>query len=193
MREALNILNTQIQVEKQKLVDYFLRHTDYSSDLFTMHGSFSANLSIDQIIEKTAKLRGRRGVYFFVANQDFEISNQQVFAWNNEENDAPITTTDQNSNPCGTNVSTGDIFYLGSSAAKKRSLLVRLREHCNHAENKSSLKLRNAHRDWVRQYLDVFYFATDKSYSIDENRIILPSLERYLHSSLSPIVGGKQT
>jgi len=158
-----------------------------------LRGSFSANLSIDQIEEQTKQLRGRHGVYFFISNQDFEISNQQVFAWNNEENSAPITTTDQNGNPCGTTVSRGDIFYLGSSAAKQTSLLRRLREHCNHAENKTGLKLLNEHRNWVRQYLDVFYFATDRSYSDYENRIILPAIERSLHSSLSPIAGGKQT
>lgn len=193
MREAIRTLTDQVHVEIQKIENFINGGDEYNSDLFDLTGTFSAILSENQIIEKTEPLRGRKGVYLFVSNSSFAITTNQILEWNGVDS-ALINSHDASGNNIDANITRGQIFYLGSCYAENGcSLLTRLRDHCNFDDNKSSLKLQNEHRRWVRQYLEVYYFAIAKRYSNIEKRIILPAIEHYLHAYFAPIAGSKRT
>ncbi|MDE5768448.1 MAG: hypothetical protein K2H82_03605 [Oscillospiraceae bacterium] len=192
MREAIITLTNQIQTELQKISDFIHEGREYNSDLFDIAGSFSAVLSVDQIKMRTEQLKGRKGVYLFVSNSSFEISTNQILEWN-KVTSALINSHDAYGNNINADISQGQVFYLGSCYSEKGSLLTRLRQHCNYAKDKPSLKLQNERREWIRQYLEVYFFAMERNYSDEEKRIILPAIEHRLHISFKPIAGSKRT
>ena len=192
MRKALNTLIKQVDYEVEMIRNLITGQALYDSNLFDLVGSFPVNSTENQMKTDTNCLKGRKGVYLFVANRSFDVSREQILSWNTEAY-APLNSFDIHGNVISATVNNGDVFYLGSCYSKSGSLLSRLRDHCNYASDKSSLKLENAKRQWVKQYLVAYYFAIDKIYTDEEKRIILPAIERQLHISFQHIAGGKRT
>ncbi len=192
MREAIQILASQIHDEVKKIRRHTLKEEKYQGDLFNLVGSFSVNATESQVKSDTNCLKGRKGVYLFIANDTFNVSKEQILSWNRVPS-APLISHDPHGNVIPTTVNRGEIFYLGSCYSESGSLLSRLRQHCNYASDKSSLKLQNINRQWVRQYLDAYYFAIDRIYDDEKKRIILPAIERELHNSFQHLAGSKRT
>ncbi|SEK90630.1 hypothetical protein SAMN02910353_01513 [Ruminococcus sp. YRD2003] len=192
MREAIQILINQIHEEVNMIRRHTLGEETYQGDLFNLVGSFSVNQNESQVKSDTNCLKGRKGVYLFVANDTFEVSTEQILSWNRVSS-APLISHDPQGNVIPATVHSGEIFYLGSCYSESGSLLSRLRQHCNYAADKSSLKLQNRNRQWVRQYLVAYYFAINKEYDNEVKRIILPAIERELHNSFFHLAGSKRT
>ena len=192
MREAINTLTAQINHEILMIQNYISNREEYNGDLFNLVDSFEVNASIEQVKSATNCLKGRKGIYLFVSNSTFNISTEQVLDWNRVSS-AKLNSYDPHGNVIPATINAGDVFYLGSCYSESGSLLSRLRQHCNYSSEKSSLKLQHNNRQWVRQYLVVYYFAIDKNYSDEEKRIILPAIERHLHNNIYHIAGSKRT
>lgn len=185
MKQAIKLLIEKVKEESQQILDYCQKNGEYSSDTFDPPYFFRAKT---QNMEKIFKyLRAKYGIYIFVIDTDLTILKVQITEWNtvtgglinNGNNEKDIAAK------------AGRCFYIGS--CYQHSLMTRIREHFSEEKGPASLKLSNKKRSWIKKSLSVYCFPIKKEFPKEERRIILPAIEKELHTELKAIAGSSRT
>ncbi len=185
MKQAVEALIKEVKKESQQIVDYCHKKEFISSAFDSPHIFFAS--ATEQDLEKNIKkLRARYGIYLFVMNTDLNISKQQIMEWNKIEGGlinivGNIKDIAAKANSC---------FYIGS--CYQHSLMTRIREHFSEKKGPASLKLNNNKRCWIKNSLSVYCFPIKKTFTKEQNRIILPAIEKELHTELKAIAGSSR-
>lgn len=193
LNQTVKSLLEQLGKESTLIVDCLSGDvSEFKSDVFDKPRVFCTCISDEEIIIETNKLRERYGIYVFIANEDFEFTEERISAWK-KCSGASLNSQDKNKNMRPFNVKKGSQIYLGSCYSE--SLLTRVKEHCTQAMDvqKASLKLNNKNRKWVKPFLKVYCFPIKPIFSESELRVILPATEKFLHGKCQPIIGSSRT
>lgn len=193
MKEIIKKLMTEIDKEVKLIGDYVTnRNHNYQSNVFEAPKIISTDLSNDEIIKETERLRGKKGVYVFITIHDFEFDKNRIHNWD-QCSGAKVNSQDPSGNMYPFSVKKGEIFYIGSCYSN--SLLTRIRKHCNQKEDvqESSLKLSNQNRIWAKSYLQVYCFPIKPLFDKTELHLIIPEFEKQLHNRFRAIIGSNRT
>ncbi len=192
MKETIAILIEKIKYEVD-LIEEYIRSGEYNGAEFDEPGSFQIAISNEEVEEKTQKLWGRKGIYIFLTTSEFDFPQDKIIQWNSCSG-ALINSQDSvNGNIVSFSIEKDQIFYIGSCYSE--SLLTRIRQHCNNTNSTqtASLKMGDKHREWVKEYLEVYYFPIKKKYTENELHIIITGIEKELHNRYETIAGSSRT
>ena len=179
--DFLKNIDKSISTEAEK-IKTFLESKQYQSNLFNQPTSF--DIKGDDPISSQKEISG---VYIFYISNKVGIKNISEF---NDVHHA--TKIKKKRNQISVNLDIGDVLYVGKS---EDELTARINQHITFSGNEEtySLKLNSPGRNFLLdRYITVYYFELNSQYD-DYKKIILPTVERYLHSYLNPKIGSAKT
>lgn len=177
----LKNIDKSISTEADK-IKMFLESKQYQSNLFNQPMSFCIKGANPIPSQKDIS-----GIYiFYIANK---ISIKNISEFNNVHH---ATKIKNKKNQVFVDLDIGDVLYVGKS---EDELISRINQHITFSgdEETYSLKLNSKDRKFLLDsYITVCYFELNSQYD-DYKKIILPSVESYLHSCLKPKIGSAKT
>lgn len=139
-------------------------------------------LVMDYEMKSRNKLRGKHGLYVIRVEEACTLSPECVSSWNSVAG-AGFFQVEQKL------VNDGDVLYLGSCVSK--SLYSRVGEHYAVEGTFTALKLSNPKRCCMRDKVTFWAFPIKKEFE-SYSRLILPAIEKQLHSGLLPLCGSSR-
>ena len=176
MEELLLSLSQNFDNEAQQIVNYIRTNAEYSSDLFEQTYSFT------NLTQRPSKIRGRKGAYVFLITQPVSLDYQTVFRWNNVAG-AGFKLYNQAS------LAVGDCLYAG--ACTTQSLYSRMTAHFADGGSCTGLKLSHPNRRIAHDSVCVYTFILKKELE-RYSTIVLPQIEKRLHTLLKPKAGSSR-
>lgn len=131
--------------------------------------------------ELRKSVRGGRGLYVFVVKEDFSLTKEEVFNYNEKCNGAGFKKYG------AANLHSGDHFYQGSTT---KSLQTRLRAHYSTKAAASAIQLNNPHRLVVKGKLKVFIFPMVAA--LEHRPFFIKMIEDELHERFPTITGSRR-
>lgn len=174
MLEELKTIDEECKIECDKIVEC-IHGAEYHSDVFDQPFVF------DTLADRPQKLWGRRGVYVFMIKKEVPLTTEQVRTWNKIIG-AGFTNWRQGS------LKEGDCLYVGSSTT---SLFSRIRQHFIADGEQAALRLSDPRRSVVLDSVRVYAFPAKKIYN-KHYRLLVTTVESFLHEALRPKAGGSK-
>lgn len=164
--------------EASKIFAFYKDNTgDFDSELFELKHN---KIKIDCITNKNKEKKS--GIYIFIVSSKFTI--------NCDEFDSVTYAAKTNDRLKKNTFIENDCFYLGKSES---DILGRISEHLNNETTKTySLRLNSESREFVINKIHLFTFVLKDDF-IKYKKLLLPTIESYLHELLKPKVGSKRT
>lgn len=179
--DFLKNIDKSISTEAEK-IKTFLESKHYQSNLFNQPNYFDING--DSPIPSQKEISG---IYIFYIAKKVSIKNMSEF------NDVyHATKIKKKKNQVSVDLDIGDVLYVGKS---EDELISRINQHITFSGNEEtySLKLNSPDRIFLLDsYITIYYFELNSQYD-EYKKIILPSVECYLHSCLKPKIGSAKT
>lgn len=174
MKALLKKISEKFDEEAEKIQEYIINKTDYTSDFFDILPTFTS------LEKRPPKMWGTKGVYIFLITSPVLLDYKIVSKWNNVSG-AGFKSYNQPS------LAVGDCLYVGSSD----SLYGRMREHFSADGGAASLKLSHPNRKFALNSVCVYSFALKREF-VNYRSIIITQIEKRLHNSLKPKAGSSR-
>ena len=178
MKELVSQLCYSIQQEANKIQRFLQSKESFRSDVFDQPIYYEGRQ------DRPEALKGRHGVYVFLLKDDITLNEQQVRKWN------ALNCGGSFKKYAEYKLSTGDCLYVGDSVSN--SLYVRTGQHFAGNTTCSSLNLKHSSRNILFDHVCVWEFPIKKIFKEEEYRIILPRMEKDLHTDLEPKCGSSR-
>ena len=149
--------------------------SEYKSNIFSKCDTIQC-----KEINNKSILAEQSGIYFFVITNNTSLPN---------DFDGVKYGAKTNENFKEEALKEWDVFYLGKTEG---SLDKRIKEHCVKSSTKTySLKLDDKRRERLKEFLKVYMFTLNKEYQ-EYAKLILSTVESFLHGKCNPKIGSSR-